>query len=55
MRTNASGSQSCPIPLQSIVYIGYVHYVMAKREHLNKLNLSILKTLTLKEELLKEI
>jgi hypothetical protein len=45
----------CPIPLQSIVYIGYVDYVMAKRENLNKLNLSLLKTLTLKEELVKEI
>jgi hypothetical protein len=55
MRRNASGRQSCPIPLQSIVYIGYVDYVMAKRENLNKLNLSLLKTLTLKEELVKEI
>jgi hypothetical protein len=35
--------------------IGYVDYVMAKRENLNKLNLSLLKTLTLKEELVKEI
>jgi hypothetical protein len=55
MGTNASGRQSCPIPLQSIVYIGYVDYVMAKQENLNKLNLSLLKTLTLKEELVKEI
>jgi hypothetical protein len=28
---------------------------MAKRENLNKLNLSLLKTLTLREELVKEI
>ena len=38
-----------------IVYIGYVDYVMAKRENLSKLNLNLLKTLTLKEELVKEI
>jgi hypothetical protein len=48
-------TQTCPIPLQTNVYIGYVDYVMAKRENLNKLNLSLLKTLTLKEELVKEI
>ena len=47
--------KAAPIPLQSIVYIGYVDYVMGKRENLNKLNLSLLKTLTLKEELVKEI
>ena len=42
------------VKLQSIVYIGYVDYVMAKRENLSKLNLSLLKTLTLKEELVKK-
>ena len=40
---------------KTIVYIGYVDYVMVKRENLNKLNLSLLKTLTLKEEPVKEI
>jgi hypothetical protein len=29
-------------------------YVMAKRENLNKLDLSLLKTLTLKEELVRK-
>ena len=43
------------VKLQSIVYIGYVDYVKAKRENLSKLNLNLLKTLKLKEELVKEI
>ena len=41
--------------MQTNVYIGYVDYVMAKWENLNKLNLSLLRTLRLKEELVKEI